>query len=141
MNLTGFYQVAVLALATSAISVTISKARLFASLREWIASRNEWLGDLVSCSYCTSHWVAIALIAIYRPVLVPQWMPLDFLVSVFGVVAIAAVISGLITKLNPFLESVQDKPVHEISQLRAALEAARGKLIEQNRIIREFQQK
>lgn len=102
MNIMGLYQVAVLALATAAISVTVSKARLFASAREWIATRNTWLGELVSCSYCTSHWVAIALVAIYRPVLVSQWIVVDLLVSAFGMVAIAAIISGMITKLNPF---------------------------------------
>lgn len=105
MNAIGLYQVAVLALATAAISVTISKARIFASAREWIASRNTWLGELVSCSYCTSHWVAIALVAIYRPVLIPQWFIVDLIVSVFGMVAISAVISGVIIKLNPFRDS------------------------------------
>lgn len=102
MSMVGLYQVAVLALATAAISVTVSKARVFASIREWVASRNNWLGELMSCSYCTSHWVAIALVAIYRPVLVSQWVVVDLLVSVFGVVAFAAIISGVIIKLNPF---------------------------------------
>lgn len=102
MNTIGLYQVAVLALATAAISVTVSRSRIFASAREWIAIRNTWLGELVSCSYCTSHWVAIALVAIYRPVLISQWIFVDFLVSVFGIVAIAAVISGVIINLNPF---------------------------------------
>lgn len=102
MNIIGLYQVAVLALATAAISVTVSKARVSASAREWIASRSTWLGELVSCSYCTSHWVAIALVAIYRPVLISQWIVVDLLVSVFGMVAIAAIVSGVIIKLNPF---------------------------------------
>lgn len=102
MSMIGLYQVAILALATAAVSVTTSKSRVFASAREWIASRNNWLGELVSCSYCTSHWVAIVLVAIYRPVLISQWIVIDLLVSVFGVVAIAAVVSGVIMKLNPF---------------------------------------
>lgn len=118
MNMIGLYQVAILALATAAISVTVSKARVLASAREWIASRNNWLGELVSCSYCTSHWVAIALVAIYRPVLVSQWIIVDLLVSVFGVVAIAAIVSGVIIKLNPFrgeggVSHVADNSVHE----------------------------
>lgn len=49
-----------------------------------------------------SHWVAIALVAIYRPVLISQWIVIDLLVSVFGVVAIAAIISGVIINLIPF---------------------------------------
>ncbi len=118
MNMIGLYQVAVLALATAAISVTISKARLFASAREWIAKRNTWLGELMSCSYCTSHWVAIALVAIYRPVLVSQWIIVDLFVSVFAVVAIAAIVSGMIIKLNPFRGTdgsfrAADNSIHE----------------------------
>jgi hypothetical protein len=118
MNMIGLYQVAVLALATAAISVTVSKARVFASARAWIAARNTWLGELVSCSYCTSHWVAIALVAIYRPVLVSQWIFVDLLVSVFGMVAIAAIVSGVIIKLNPFRGAdgssrVANNSVHE----------------------------
>lgn len=125
MNMIGLYQVAVLALATAAISVTVSRARVFASAREWIASRNTWLGELVSCSYCTSHWVAIALVAIYRPVLVSQWIIVDLLVSVFGVVAIAAIVSGVIIKLNPFSGSdgiprVADNSVHEESNANSS---------------------
>lgn len=102
MNMIGLYHITVLALATAAISVTVSKARLFASAREWIALRSNRLGELVSCSYCTSHWVAIAFVAIYRPVLISQWIAVDLLVSVFGVVAIASIISGVIIKLTPF---------------------------------------
>jgi hypothetical protein len=102
MNFEGLYQVAVLALATAAISVTTSKARVFASARRWIASRSDWFGDLVSCTYCTSHWVAIAFVAIYRPVIVHQWIVIDLIVSVFTTVALSAIISGAIIKLNPF---------------------------------------
>lgn len=102
MVLDELYHVAVLALATAAISVTVSKARIFAFVRGWIASRSRRLGELVSCSYCTSHWVAIGLVAVYRPVLISQWIILDLIISVFSVVAIAAIVSGVITKLNPF---------------------------------------
>jgi len=106
MNFEGLYQVAVLALATAAISVTTSKARVFASTRRWIASRSDWFGDLVTCTYCTSHWMAIAFIAIYRPVIFHQWMVIDLIVSMFTTVALSAIISGVIIKLNPFHEDV-----------------------------------
>ncbi len=105
MNPIGLYQVTILALATAAISVTISKARIFASVREWVTAHSTWLGELISCSYCTSHWVAIAFVAIYRPVLIPQQAVVDLIVSVFAMVGIAAVMSGVIIKLNPFRET------------------------------------
>lgn len=109
MDLNGLYQIIVLALATAAISVTTSKSRLFASAREWSAKKSTWLGELVSCSYCTSHWVAIALVVIYQPVAVSQWIVIDLIVSVFVIVAIAAIVSGVVIKLTPF-RAVSDVP-------------------------------
>ena len=102
MDLTGLYQVAVLAMAVAAIAVTTSKSRMFAPMRKWLAERSDMLGELASCNYCTSHWLSIAFVAIYRPVLVPQWFLVDLVVSVFVMVAIAAVVGGAIIKLNPF---------------------------------------
>jgi hypothetical protein len=102
MNFEGLYQVVVLALAIAAISVTTAKSRIFASARSWINERNEWLGELASCQYCTSHWLALVFVAIYRPVIIKQWIIVDLLVSLFSMVAIAAVISGLIIKLATF---------------------------------------
>ncbi|MBI4135980.1 MAG: DUF1360 domain-containing protein [Candidatus Vogelbacteria bacterium] len=143
---TATYQVVVLALATAAISTTISKGRIFASAREWIIERNEWLGKLVSCSYCTSHWVALAFVAIYRPVLIQQWFIVDLFVSVFSVVAISAVVSGVIIKLTPWQQqpSPADEPDdevdQEVEQLSVALQAARDKIVEQSKTIKELQQ-
>lgn len=101
MDFTSLYQVVVLAMAVAAIAVTTSKSRMFAPMREWLAERNSMLGELASCNYCTSHWLAIVFVAIYRPVLVPELFLVDLVVSVFVMVAIAAVVSGVIIKLNP----------------------------------------
>lgn len=130
------FQMFVLALATAAISVTVSKARVFASFRSWVASKNAWFGELISCSYCTSHWVALALTAVYRPKLVSQLTAIDFLVSVFAIVATSAVLSGAIMKLTPFQQPPPDSDdENEVEQLRVALKSARDKLIEQARVI------
>lgn len=142
---TAMYQVVVLALATAAISTTISKGRIFVSARKWIIERNEWLGKLVSCSYCASHWVALVFVAIYRPILIQQWFIVDFFVSVFSVVAISAIISGAIIKLTPWQQSLpadepDDEVDQEVEQLHVALQAARDKIVEQNKTIEELQQ-
>jgi hypothetical protein len=100
MNFTALYEVVVLALATAAISVTISKAQVFSSFRDWVADNNAWLGDLISCHYCTSHWVAMGFIVIYHPFLVRKWIVSDLFVSLFATVAISALVSGLILKLT-----------------------------------------
>ena len=141
---TAMYQVVVLALATAAISTSISKGRVFASAREWIFECNEWLGELVSCSYCTSHWVALTFVAIYRPMLIQQWFIVDFFVSVSSVVAISAVVSGVIIKLIPWQQPLpadepDDEVDQEVEQLRVALQTARDKIVEQSKTIKELQ--
>lgn len=113
MNMVALFQVAILALATAAISVTVSKAKVFSGVRERIARRSHWLGELLTCPYCTSHWVAFALVAIYRPVLVRAWFPVDLLVSAFVVVALAALLMGLILIAMPMRGAVSALTVEE----------------------------
>ncbi len=79
-----------LALATSAISVTITRSGVFAKQRSWLLEKNLWLGRLVSCPYCLSHWVSAVLVGMYQPVVVSLWIGVDLLVSVFIVVALSA---------------------------------------------------
>jgi len=45
---------------------TISKERLFAPLRERLGGRQTWLGYLVSCPYCVSHWIAFVVVPVTR---------------------------------------------------------------------------
>ena len=126
-----------IALATAAMALTTSRARIFAPLREWVASKSSWLGELFSCFYCTSHWVAIVLVAIYQPVLVRRWFFLDLLVSVFVVVSVSTLVCGAIIRLTSMGE---DNSAHEeIESLRDALESARGVIHSQQETIRQFQ--
>jgi hypothetical protein len=96
------YQVLVLSLATAAISVTVSRAQIFATFRTLIAEKSTWAGKLISCYYCTSHWVAIVFVLIYRPVLISRFYVVDLFVSTFSIVCIAALVGGIIIKLNLF---------------------------------------
>jgi hypothetical protein len=43
-------------------SQTIARERIFAPLRERLGGKDTWLGYLVSCPYCVSHYVAFALV-------------------------------------------------------------------------------
>lgn len=133
-----FLAVTAIALATMAISLTTSRALVFAPFRMWVASKSSWLGELVSCFYCTSHWVAIALVVIYRPVLVQKWLPLDFFVSVFVVVAISAVLNALVTRLTPMQRKMDSSSERELQALRSALEVARNLISSQQEQIKQF---
>lgn len=44
------------------VSQTIAKERIFAPLRERLGGKDTWLGYLVSCPYCVSHYIAFALV-------------------------------------------------------------------------------
>lgn len=44
------------------LAQTIAKERIFAPLRERLGGKETWLGYLVSCPYCASHWLAFALV-------------------------------------------------------------------------------
>lgn len=92
-----YAQIGILSLAVAAISFTTSKAVIFRSLRLWIDDRNEWLGELVACPYCTAHWVAFAAVAIYQPRPVNSGaLILDLFVSAMAIVAVASIVVGII---------------------------------------------
>jgi hypothetical protein len=83
-----------LAAAIGSGSFMISKSKMFAVPRDWAERRKQhgllwaWLSGVLICPYCTGTWLSLAAVAIYRPRLVHEWAPLDYLVMVM-------VISGL----------------------------------------------
>lgn len=40
------------------LTLTISKSKIFQSLRERAKARSPFLGELLGCPYCLVHWVA-----------------------------------------------------------------------------------
>jgi hypothetical protein len=41
---------------------TIAKERMFEPVRRALGGQDTWLGYLVSCPYCASHWIAFAIV-------------------------------------------------------------------------------
>jgi len=82
---------AMVALACASVSMTVARSRLFARPRQWLTDRSAWLGKLVTCPYCFSHWVALAM------VLALDWLGWRALViDTFAVVTLAAPLQWLI---------------------------------------------
>jgi len=96
------WQILALALAVSAVSTTISLSSLFGPLRRWAVARSLYVGTLVSCAYCSSHWIAFFAVAWYHPRVFDGWWLANYVVVVFAVIAIANVITGIIRSLNFF---------------------------------------
>jgi hypothetical protein len=58
------------------LSHTIARERIFAPLRARLGGKESWLGYLVSCPYCVSHWIALVLVPItgtYPVTVVVRW--------------------------------------------------------------------
>ena len=47
---------------TMGIAYTLTRERIFAPLRKRLGGKETWLGYLVSCPYCASHWIAFLLV-------------------------------------------------------------------------------
>jgi hypothetical protein len=131
MNTKAILIVLFLSLPVSAISLTVTKSSLFERLREWALERNKWLGKLVSCPYCMSHWVSFALVAWYQPRVVQSgaW-PVDLIISAFAIVAICQPVSFAVLHSFKNMEPPMEDPEKE--QLRAALQKARELLVQKS---------
>lgn len=90
---TVFLYLTVLALAVSAISVTVTKSSVAKPMREWIKSRSPFLGKLFSCPYCFSHWVSFIVTAASGVTVIDSWL-INFIVMSFAIVALATLCSG-----------------------------------------------
>jgi len=83
-------QVLWLSLATASVAFTISETAMFAGIREWLQGRYTWLGKLASCGYCISHWIALGLVAFYRPRLFEAWWLVDYFLTALVIAWLAA---------------------------------------------------
>lgn len=96
-------QLIIIALATAACTVTLSRAKIFAPLRVWLADHWPWAGRLIACTYCTSHWVAAFLLVMFIqpgelfPAIAERGhVAVSFGLDWLAVVAISAPITGLV---------------------------------------------
>jgi hypothetical protein len=76
---------------------TIAKERIFEPVRERLGGKETWLGYLVSCPYCASHYLAFALVPLTGSYYVPvevEWglasRLLTWFLSSYLVVVVAA---------------------------------------------------
>jgi uncharacterized protein DUF1360 len=90
---------AALSLATGAAAFTITRTKISEPFREAVKQRSPWFGNLVSCPYCTSHWLSAAAIALMQPQLTDRRSRvLNSGVAWLAVTAGAAVTAGQINR-------------------------------------------
>jgi len=109
--LTILFRVIILGVATGAISLFLTKSTLLNGFHTWLENRLPFLEEMLSCPWCTSHWVALIFTLIYRPLLLdwtnrPVWevyspvnwilTPIDYLVTILVMVAVAMVTGRMV---------------------------------------------
>ena len=90
-------RLALLAPAVAVVSMTVTMSKLFSPLRKVAKSGSEWLGELLSCPYCISHWVALAAVLVLVPFTSVAWV----VAQVFTLVAFAMPWCWLIYQSTP----------------------------------------
>jgi hypothetical protein len=61
-----FGNLILIALANMAMVLTVSTSMMFADFRAWAQRIWPWLGKMVSCPYCLSHWTSPVLLFLVR---------------------------------------------------------------------------
>jgi hypothetical protein len=60
----GIAQLVAVSLIVMGLSHTIARERICEPLRARLGGKETWLGYMVSCPYCVSHWIALGLVPI-----------------------------------------------------------------------------
>lgn len=114
LTLEWFLTLVQVAFAASAFSITLTRARALKGVREAVKERSDFWGHLLNCPYCISHWFAIVF---------AWWFPfkglLWYVVNVFSIVGVAALITGLAINWFHMGDKIIEEQEDEIDSLRA----------------------
>jgi uncharacterized membrane protein len=120
----------VVSLVVMGLSHTIARERIFEPLRTRLGGKETWLGYLVSCSYCVSHWVAFILVPItgtYPVNVVPRWGVLSDALRWILSAILVAVVAAFFRVIFYFVDETQglvkrqQRSVEEEAQNRKAV--------------------
>jgi hypothetical protein len=92
------------------LAQTLAKEKLFEPLRERLGGKETWLGYLVSCPYCASHWIAFALVPItgaYYVDVAVRWGPLSQVLSWFLSSILVVVVAAFLRVAFWFVDESQ----------------------------------
>jgi uncharacterized membrane protein len=132
----GVGQLLAVSLIVMGLSHTIARERIFEPLRLRLGGKETWLGYMVSCPYCVSHWIALALVPITGtmpvhvvPGLGPFAGPLRWLLSSILVAVLAAffrVIFYFVDETQGLVKRRQRSVEQETEMLKIERETAVG---------------
>ena len=96
-----------LSLVAASISFTVTETKLFKPFRIWFEGKNSFFEGLLKCGYCFGHWIAFALVVIYRPKLFESWWLLDYYLTALIIAWLAGIQWVLMCWLMEKMESVK----------------------------------
>ena len=111
-------QFGILSGATAAISATtaLSNMPVLVGIRK-LANKysKNYIGGLLRCPYCVSHWVSFFMAFVFQPKLIDCGYPwLNYLISAFCMVTVSAYLVWAITKTVMSIEGPDGtEPRHE----------------------------
>ena len=79
-----------LSVITASLAFTITETKLFLFFREWVTRWSTFFGKLVHCGYCTGHWIAFVVVAVFQPLLFETWWLLDYFLTSLAIAWLAA---------------------------------------------------
>jgi hypothetical protein len=116
------------------LSHTIARERLFAPLRRALGGHDSWLGYLVSCPYCVSHWMAFLLVPLtgaYGIEVVPRWGLLSAVLRWLLSSVLVTVVAAFLRVAFYFVDETQGlvrRQQKTVEEQAATVEAAREHL-------------
>ena len=124
-------QLLLVSLVVMGLSHMIARERIFEPLRTRLGDKETWLGYLVSCPYCVSHWIAFLVVPLtgtYPIDVVPRWgLATDFLRWLLSSVAVAT-LAAFLRVIFYFVDETQglvkrEQRSVEVETEKAAVEA------------------
>src|SRR3954471_949810 len=111
------------------LSHTIARERIFAPVRDRLGGKETWLGYLVSCPYCVSHWIAFLVVPLtgaYGVDVGPRWGILSQVLRWFLSSVLVAVVAGFLRVAFYFVDESQGLVKRRQKRVEEQVESARA---------------
>lgn len=134
---TGMFQLLAVSAVVMGIAQTVSREKIFAPLRERCGGKETWLGYLVSCPYCASHYIAFAVVPLTGSyfVRVPyEWGFVDDVLTWFFSSILVVVVAAFMRVLFWFVDESQGLVKRQQKIADAEVEIKNHELEEEVRI-------
>lgn len=114
-------QLVAVAAVVMGMSHTLTRERVFATLRDVCSNKSSWLGYLVSCPYCASHYIAFVLVPLTKtyPVRIAyEWGLITVVLNWFLSSILVTVVAAFLRIVFYFVDEKQSLVRSEKEQVR-----------------------